>query len=182
MVNEDDPLPDLNVLAQIRTNLDIFPEDTLLGATIDLAPTFLVHPKLSGLKEPQIWERFTPLEQRNMLIEYINKVYVNVDSMLVAFEFTKKLMIHAHLLIVIKDDKIHIEDNLRTLQVMVRRKHIEHGFFIKQKYTKHMNYIHTLEQKGPSQWLGYLIKKIGTIPKGVYCRAAWLNKGCPMYL
>jgi hypothetical protein len=76
-------------------------------------------------------------------------------------------MVHAHIMIGIKDREELTDYYLRQVRVMVQRYHESCRIFKSSKYNKHMNWIHCLRQKGPKQWIEYITKSIGCMPHSV---------------
>lgn len=145
-------------------------DSLLLGATINISPIEIVNRGIltKGKVDWVRWETLTPDEQKAMLARYIDVVYRPLaDGILIGYEFCKNLMVHAHMCLFIMDKPEMVSYHLQTARVLTRRSHLSSKVFKSTKYTKHMNYIHTLEQKGVDQWIQYVQKDKGCMPSSI---------------
>jgi len=162
-IDGDGPQP----LAEVRPKTD----RVNIGATINVSPNAYVNYSLYNKDRKANfvkWDTLNAKEQSYILEYYIRSVYLpSSDEITVGFEFTKALMVHAHLHLYIDEPDNLTNYYVRMIRVDVERRHKTSKVFKCGKYDMRLNYIHDLEKKGLEQWIAYIQKDKGCMPVSV---------------
>lgn len=116
------------------------------------------------LNSKQIWGELRPIEQYRYLKDYIrNNIYTKVDTCLFGFELCKSGEVHAHGLLIIKDDPSRSHYWVSDLQKQVLQDPRARKLARNNKNLLiRSHYIHKCDDV--EAWLKYIMKELGLSP------------------
>lgn len=126
-------------------------------------------------KQEWPFELLTPDQQRDVYIKILREVYLPLCERIdYCFEFTKKLELHCHGLLVLTDTYDLYNYNLAT----IRKRVMQHPLIVKtNKGSKHSiitnNYIHGCDDL--TKWSDYLLKDINKTPYKIQSIYNYMN-------
>lgn len=131
------------------------------AVTINLSPKVLV-PAINakGRKVKVQYGLLRPQQQRQALIEYIEKVYKpECDACHFVFELCKSGEVHAHGIVCIEDDKKRCMYWLSDLRKSVGQNQTALSIHKRQSHIRIAN--HIVYNDMPREWEEYLLKDVG---------------------